>query len=163
MTSIDFRDSSAEAVHEAGAADATAAAEVAALLDRYLIALDDDALDDAWARGLFTEDAAVVFPVEQRHEGIAGLAAFHRGALGAFEATQHLNSPAVVDVDGDTARLRANVVATHVHHPGDEGPLLFSAGTLVTGEARRTADGWRLGLLSFRLVWAQGRPPGGTG
>lgn len=133
------------------------------LLDRYLIALDDEKLDDAWARSLFTEDARVEFPMS-RHEGITGLADYHRDALAAFERTQHLNSPAVVDVvSDDRAVLRANLVSTHVHHPGAAMEPLFVTGTLVTGEARRTPEGWRLAALSFRVVWMTGTPPGPGG
>ena len=143
-------------------------AEVGALLDRYLLSLDDDKLDDDWARSLFTEDAQVVFPISQ-HEGIDGLAAYHREALASFAATQHLNSPAVVEIDGTRASLRANLISTHVHlpagappggeQPGNERPPLFTTGTFVTGEACRTPSGWRLRRLSFRLVWAAGSPP----
>jgi hypothetical protein len=137
--------------------------EVGALLDRYLLGLDDDKLDDDWARGLFTEQARIEFPMSQ-HEGIDGLAAYHRQTLAMFERTQHLNSPAVVELDGDRASLRANLISTHVHlpanaPPGGERPPLFMTGTLVTGEARSTPDGWRLSRLSFRLVWATGSPP----
>ena len=129
------------------------------MLDRYLVNLDDDKLDDDWAAGLFTSDARVEFPMSH-HKGTAGLAAYHRDALAAFERTQHLNSPAVVEYTGDDrARLRANVVSTHVHQPGDTDEPHFVAGTLVTGEARRTPAGWRLSALTFRVVWTTGNPP----
>jgi SnoaL-like domain len=136
-----------------------AAAEISVLLDRYLMGLDDEKLDDAWADALFSADARVEFPMS-RHEGIDGLAAWHRQALGAFARTQHLNSPAVVDlVDGQRAVLRANLVSTHVHHPDTPGDPLFVSGTLARGEARRTERGWRLTELSFRAVWSTGTPP----
>jgi hypothetical protein len=136
-------------------------AAVGALLDRYLITLDDDELDEEWVRGLFTEDAVVEFPMS-RHAGREGLAGYHRDALAAFAGTQHLNSPAVLDrVDGEEAAFRANLISTQTHHPGAAGEPLFTTGTLVTGRARRTADGWRLTALSFRLLWTTGRPPGG--
>ncbi|MEK8141866.1 nuclear transport factor 2 family protein [Streptomyces sp. M10(2022)] len=90
-------------------------AEVAALLDRYLLTLDDEELDEAWAAGLFTQDAVVAFPMN-RHTGIDGMAAYHRRALSAFAATQHLGSPALVVLDRDRASLRANLMSTHVHH-----------------------------------------------
>ncbi|MFH8628195.1 nuclear transport factor 2 family protein [Streptomyces vietnamensis] len=149
----------------AGAADA---AEVGTLLDRYLIGLDHDKLDDEWARGLFTRDACVEFPIS-RHEGIDGLADYHRAALAAFERTQHLNSPAVVVLDGDDrASLRANLISTHVHLPAggpsdDASRAPFATGTSVEGEARRTPGGWRLSRLSFHLIWATGRPPAPAG
>lgn len=137
-------------------------AQVAALLDRYLISLDDEELNDAWAAGLFTADAVVAFPIS-RHEGAKGMAAYHRAALSAFAATQHLGSGSVVELDGDRATLRANLLSTHVHHarhaPRGDLPALFATGTFVNGEARRTPQGWRLTLLSFRLLWADGAPP----
>jgi hypothetical protein len=138
------------------------AAEVGALLDRYLLSLDADELDDEWAGSLFTVDAQVEFPIS-RHEGLAGLADYHRDALAAFAATQHLNSPAVVVVDRDGASLRANLVSTHVHRPDGtspaDAPPLFVTGTFVTGEACRAPDGWRISRLSFRLLWMNGNPP----
>ena len=134
--------------------------EISTLLDRYLIGLDDDELDDAWARGLFTKDALVEFPMS-RHVGLDGLAGYHRDALAAFAATQHLGSPAVVDLDdaGERAVLRANLVSTHAHHPGAADEPLFQVGTLATGEARRAAEGWRLSSLTFRVLWTRGTPP----
>ncbi len=72
-----------------------------------------------------------------RHEGLDGLAGYHRDALAAFAATQHLGSPTVVDLDdaGERAVLRANLVSTHAARRG--GRALFQVGTLATGEARR--------------------------
>ncbi|MHA6758328.1 nuclear transport factor 2 family protein [Streptacidiphilus sp. PAMC 29251] len=132
---------------------------VGALLDRYLLSLDDEELDEEWTRSLFTADAGVEFPMS-RHEGAEGLAAYHREALAAFAATQHLNSPAVVEFSGDDrAVLRANLVSTHVHLPGASVEPLFATGSLATGEAVRTPDGWRLRRLSFRMVWMTGSPP----
>jgi SnoaL-like protein len=132
---------------------------VAALLDRYFVSLDDEDLDDVWARGLFTPDAVVAFPMS-RHEGITGMAAYHSTALSVFAATQHLGSRAVVEVTGDSAVLRANLISTHVHHVPAKGgtPQLFATGTFVDGRARRTPLGWRLSELTFRLVWANGSP-----
>ncbi|MEV8309146.1 nuclear transport factor 2 family protein [Streptomyces flavidovirens] len=141
-----------------GTADFTDAARVAGLLDRYLIALDDEELDDAWARSLFTDEAVVAFPMS-RHEGLAGLAEYHHASIAAFAQTQHLGSPAVVSVEGDRAVFRANVLTTHVHHPGGDRPPLFRAGTLASGEAHRTPAGWRMSELSFRIVFTEGEPP----
>ncbi|MEV6204718.1 nuclear transport factor 2 family protein [Streptomyces sp. NPDC051771] len=135
--------------------------EISGLLSRYLVSLDDEEIDDAWARRLFTEDAHIDFPMSV-HDGIDGLAAFHLHARAAFAGTQHLGSSVVTDVDddGDHAALRANVLATHVHHPGAAADPLFQAGTLATARARRTAEGWRLASLSLRVLWTRGTPPG---
>ncbi|MCL6672744.1 MULTISPECIES: nuclear transport factor 2 family protein [Streptomyces] len=150
------------------AAGLAEAAVVGDLLGRYLIGLDDGELDDAWARSLFTEDAVVTFPMSA-HTGRAGLAAWHRASLAAFARTQHLGSPPVVDLDGERAVFRAQVLTTHVHRPGGQGPggqgpggqgpALFRAGTLARGRARRTPAGWRMSELSFRVLFTEGEPP----
>lgn len=155
-------DAAAAAASDA-ASGVLARAEVADLLARYLLSLDDEELDDAWAAALFTPDAVVAFPIS-RHQGLDGMAAYHRAALAAFAATQHLGSAALVVVDGERATLRANLLSTHVHHPQHARPQaerapLFATGTFVDGAARRTPQGWRLTLLSFRLLWADGSPP----
>ncbi|MEV8536608.1 nuclear transport factor 2 family protein [Streptomyces sp. NPDC051211] len=140
------------------------AAEVAALLNAYLIGLDDDFIDAGWAKGLFTDDVVIAFPPNARQEGIDGVPEFHRTSLKKFARHQHMGSPAVVEVDGDRAALRANVIATHVLHrpadaPQDAAAPVFQAGTFVKGEARRTPQGWRLSALSFEVVWTNGTAP----
>ncbi|MGV9941027.1 nuclear transport factor 2 family protein [Streptomyces sp. NPDC003401] len=154
MTSTDAASFTPDALADAFA--------VGRLLDRYLLALDSEKLDDAWAGTLFTADAVVAFPLS-RHEGMEGLAEWHRNSLAHFARTQHLNSPAVVDCAGDEAVLRANLVSTHVHRPGGEEGELFTTGTSVSGAARRTPGGWRLTRLSFALIWVDGVPPGARG
>lgn len=138
--------------------------KVGSLLDRYLLDLDDDgvALDDAWARSLFTEDAGVEFPMGG-HQGRAGLADYHRRTLSAWERTQHIHSPAVVELLEGRAVLRANLMSVLVHKADDSAPPIFVTGTFVSGEARLTPDGWRLSRLSFRLGWTAGRPPAAPG
>lgn len=128
--------------------------EVGALLDRYLVGLDERRIDDGWAASLFTADARVEFPMA-RHEGIEGLAEFHRTAMAKFARTQHLNSGAVVDLGDGRATVRANLISTQVL-PSE---ALFTTGTFAHGEARLDADGWRFSHLSFRLVWSTGQPP----
>ena len=135
-------------------------ASIGALLDRYLIGLDEDRLDDDWIRSLFTPDACVEFP-HKTHEGIDGMADFHRSALAAFAATQHLGSSVLVERTGDRATLKANLITTHLHKPDNVptvGPM-FTSGTAAVGEARLTEAGWRLQRLTIRSIWRTGNPP----
>lgn len=160
LFAMTFTRTSDESLREIGEPEIESRACVAALLDRYLVSLDQEELDAGWAAGLFTPDAVVAFPIS-RHEGIEGMADYHATALSAFAATMHLSSPAVVEVRDGTAALRANLMSTHVHHAAaqDGAPQLFTTGTSVRGSARRTAHGWRLSELTFHLVWSQGSPP----
>ncbi|MEU3609177.1 nuclear transport factor 2 family protein [Streptomyces sp. NPDC035033] len=144
--------------------------EIASLLNRYILGLDDEdvVLDEKWACGIFTRDAVVTFPVGESR-GIEEIVQDHRRMLAAWERTQHMHSPADVVVAGDSARLVAHVVATHVHRTGSPphaptaDPPTFSAGTFVSAGVRRTADGWRFTSLGFRLRWTRGTPPHARG
>lgn len=138
----------------------TEIAPVGALLDRYLIGLDGGDYDADWFRSLFTADVTVEFP-HASHEGLDGLVEFHRRSLSAYAVTQHLGSPAVVEIDGGKATLKANAIATHVHRPENVaavGPI-FASGSAVRGEAELTGAGWRLRRLSFQKLWMTGQPP----
>ena len=134
-------------------------AEIGELLDRYVLGLDYDKLDDEWTAELFSDDVVIEFPVS-RHTGIDGLAEYHRRALAMWAETHHLNTPSVVSVSGDRATLRANMTSVHVHHER-EGEIRphYVSGTCVTGDAVRTERGWRLSRLSFDLIWKTGNPP----
>ncbi|MEU6143260.1 nuclear transport factor 2 family protein [Streptomyces sp. NPDC047081] len=133
--------------------------EISGLLDRYVLGLDYDKLDDEWADGLFAEDVVIEFPVS-RHAGIDGLVEYHQRALAMWARTHHVNTPPIVSVTGGSATLRANMTSVHVHHER-EGEIRphYVSGTYVTGDAVRTERGWRLSRLSFDLVWKTGNPP----
>lgn len=135
---------------------------VADLIGRYLLTLDTEKPDSEWALGLFTPDIVIEFPMS-RHAGIEGIGEYHADMLSAFAATQHLSSAPLVEVAGESAGFRANVVSIHVHHPepapAADPPGRFSAGTLLRGEALLTAAGWRLRRMTFQVVWTEGRPP----
>ncbi|EPH44810.1 nuclear transport factor 2 family protein [Streptomyces aurantiacus] len=136
-----------------------AQAEVSSLLDRYVLGLDYDKLDDEWAYGLFTNDVLIEFPIS-RHTGIEGLVEYHQKALSMWARTHHVNTPSIVSVDGDRATLRANMTAVRVLHEQDgETRPHYSTGTYITGDAVRTERGWRLSRLSFDLIWKTGNPP----
>ncbi|GGR87318.1 hypothetical protein Snoj_65910 [Streptomyces nojiriensis] len=134
-------------------------AEISSLLDRYVLGLDYDKLDDEWASGLFSEDVLIEFPVS-RHAGIDGLVEYHQKALAMWDGTHHQNTPAIVSITADRATLRANMTSVHMHHQR-EGEALphYVSGTYITGDAVYTEHGWRLSRLSFELIWKTGNPP----
>jgi hypothetical protein len=140
--------------------------EIETLIDRYLAGIDDslyleqNPLDDAWARSLFTEDVVVKFPVGA-HEGLDGLAELHRKVMSKWKATLHFAPNRLIEFDGDVARVRAPLVGTHIHREDDPGEPLFAAHVLEA-EAVRTGEGWRFRRWTMRLVWRLGDPPAGV-
>ncbi|MEU0671712.1 nuclear transport factor 2 family protein [Streptomyces sp. NPDC006172] len=137
-------------------------AEIAELIDRYITLLDtqdDHGFDDTWPATVFTSDCRLEFPVGTI-EGIDEAAAFHFDRKSRFARTHHLAANYGIHLDGDTARVRIHLLASHVHHEDGPDPNgRFDIGGYSEGEAVRTPDGWRLRRWRFRLMWSAGAGP----
>jgi hypothetical protein len=66
----------------------------------------------------------------------------------------------VIELDGDQAAVRVNVMAMHLWADGFGDPNAldkhFVGGVVIQASARRTANGWRLTNLRGRNVWRSG-------
>ncbi|WP_205215135.1 nuclear transport factor 2 family protein [Amycolatopsis albispora] len=69
-----------------------------------------------------------------------------RGAFAPFQATHHVISGHVIDVDGDTAKIHAHVRAEHwlPDQATGDGRNRWLVVGFYDNEAVRTPDGWRL-------------------
>src|SRR5262245_32741391 len=90
--------------------------EIRDLMDRLGIALDDGRVDDL--RVVFSEDVQAEFPPTTL-DGLDELVEYGRQATDAFDRVQHAITNVVIDLDGDRASVRANLLAFAVHHGGD--------------------------------------------
>ena len=81
---------------------------IMALMNRYFATVDDaSGLDAEWARSIFSEDVRV----EHRGftlEGIEDLAVGNRFVRDGWDRTFHVSTNAQVELDGDSAHLRAS-------------------------------------------------------
>jgi hypothetical protein len=66
----------------------------------------------------------------------------------AVDATQHVITDVVVDVDGDRAAASANLVVTFV-----DGASLRTLGERYRFGAARTNAGWRLSRIEVDRIW----------
>ncbi|GAB3647949.1 nuclear transport factor 2 family protein [Streptomyces sparsus] len=139
-------------------------AEITDLVSRYVILLDtqdDLGFDDCWPRSVFTEDVRLEFPLGT-FQGLDGLAEFHHRAKAKFARTHHLAANHLVELSGDTATVRCQMLATHVQteqaraQAGPDLAPLFEVGGYYLAEAVRTPDGWRFRSWTCRVVWHQG-------
>lgn len=123
--------------------DRMAAAEV---ILRYGSSLDER----DWARlsTCFVPEVTSVLAGGPLMTGYAGLEEAVRVALGVYEATHHHIAGVEVDLDGDTARLRANLIATHLQ----DGPP-FVVGGVYREELVRTVEGWRICHHQLDALW----------
>jgi hypothetical protein len=129
---------------------------IMALMNRYFATIDDSSgLDAEWARSIFSEDVRV----EHRGftlEGIDDLAVGNRFVRDGWDRTFHISTNAQIELDGDRAHLRAQLLAIHVH-PASTPPEPYVIANVFEGDALRTFDGWRFQTLSLRPVWSTGQ------
>jgi hypothetical protein len=93
---------------------------------------------------IFTEDVAVKSPRGEAR-GIEELLALVKRGHDTFAQTVHNKANLVIDLDGDTARIRAHDIALFVV---DDASAAIAGGIAHYG-ARRTADGWRCTSLEI--------------
>lgn len=119
---------------------------VADVLTRYASSLDEQDWDRLTT--CFVPDAVAVLAGGPRLEGYAAIVEAVQLALGHYSATMHHLGNHEVEIDGDTARLRANLIATHVLEQGT-----FTVGGVYREELVRTADGWRISHHQLDMLW----------
>jgi SnoaL-like domain len=73
-----------------------------------------------------------------------------------FARTHHAMTSPIVELDGDTATVRSNLIATHVYRD-DEPGLHYEAGMVYHFIAVRTAQGWRFSHAKLKQVWSNGQ------
>ncbi len=120
-----------------------------------------DELDAAQEPALFADDVVLSTPggeAEGREAVVAQARRNHQ------VPTQHLITNLVSEVDGDRARMSANLLVVFADGPpatvGPRRVELPTAG-LTLGEryrfeARRGGDGWRLTRVEVEAIWASG-------
>lgn len=106
----------------------------------YAAAVDDR--DMARYRACFAEDAEIVGFGEETVTGADAWTASVESQLDAFSSTQHLMSPQLASITGDTATARTDVQALHVLKDGN-GAMFTLWATYLTDFVRND-DGWKI-------------------
>lgn len=129
-------------------------------VNTFFRALDEKHFDDSYFRQILTADARVIRPNGAATVGPANIADSLARSFTRFEATHHILAGHDVDVDGDTAAVRANLVAIHIWNDRPvEASMLdrsFTAGGVLTADLRRFPDGWRISKAETRVIWRTG-------
>ncbi|GAB3996821.1 hypothetical protein GCM10029992_18020 [Glycomyces albus] len=123
-------------------ADRSALAE---LVSRHSLWIDQERWDET--DRLFTEDV-VVKSVRGEAHGIEALVALARKGHDDFDQTMHNKANLVIELDGDTATVRAHDIAVFAI---DDKTAAVAAGIHHYG-ARRTEAGWRFDRLEITPV-----------
>jgi ketosteroid isomerase-like protein len=112
------------------------------VMTRYATGVDTR--DEELFAGCFTADVVVSGFGREPFEGLEAWIGFFRRALDRFTVTQHMISNHAVEVEGDRAKMRTYVQATHL--------MTAAPGTMMTiwgvyhSELVRDGDTWRISL-----------------
>jgi ketosteroid isomerase-like protein len=135
-------------------------ARIIRVVGSYFRALDEKHFDGSRFRQILAPDARVIRPNGAAVVGPENIADSHARSFARFEATQHLLAGHDVDIDGDTAAVRANLVAIHIWKDRPAGASMldrsFTAGGVITAALARTPDGWRITRTENDVIWRTG-------
>jgi len=83
--------------------------QISELLSRFCSVIDDKCINVETMAVAFTPDGRFVAPNGAAVVGSEAIAADRIKSFSRFRATHHVTSDHIIDFDGDTARLRANM------------------------------------------------------
>lgn len=115
-------------------------------------------------KALFTDvvytDYTALWGGEPQEAGVDDLLATDkqgswRRTMDGLESTQHLITNILVDVDGDTASVTANVVGVH-RLTNPHGSPLWTVGGTYDLRLERTGDCWRIRAITQGITWVDG-------
>jgi hypothetical protein len=107
-------------------------------------------------RQLFTADATVTTGgTANSHDALVEQA---RRRHSRDDSIQHFISNLIIDLDGDQAVGRANLLVSFAR-TGPADPAPFLVGEVYRFAFRRTREGWRITSLVSARNWSLNRPP----
>jgi hypothetical protein len=129
--------------------------EIADLVYRLGAFLDARRFDEM--RSLVVEEATVRTPGGTA-EGREALIAQARRNHQPDEPTQHVITNPIIELDGDRAKVRANLVVNFAAPAGREeslpaSPRKYSLGETYQFDVVRTSEGWRFSSVESKPVW----------
>jgi len=126
--------------------------EIAQLTAKLGATLDEKRPEDL--RQVFAPDVQFQFG-DNLVSGVGEIVKRGQMLAGKFARVHHVITNVIVDLDGDSARVRAQLVATHGYWD-DRPDLHFDSGGIYRFEVTRLAEGWRISKASLQNVWTNG-------
>ena len=126
---------------------------------RYEYALGIDTRDFDLLRSIFTDEITMDF---QDYSGqpaqtlsadawVAGVKVLFTG----LDATQHVMTNPIVDIDSESATCRMYMKAEHFL-ANDEGSFDYAIGGYYTDRLRKDGDRWLIEAVTLKLFWQRG-------
>lgn len=132
--------------------------EIEDVLTRYCYAVDDREWDSY--RNLFTADAVIDDRVTGGlHSGVEEHIQYLKRALSKVLLSQHAISTVHIDLNTDSAQVRAHCSCPMVVDLGEEKRHVFFQGLWYRNSLTRTNNGWKISRLVEEGYWAYNVPP----
>jgi hypothetical protein len=106
-------------------------------------------------RQLFTADATVT--TAETATGQDALVEQARRRHSRDDGIQHIITNLIVDLDGDQATGRANLLVSFARH-GPDDPAPYLIGEVYRFAFRRTPRGWRITRMAGTRTWSLNQP-----
>lgn len=126
--------------------------EITDLVSRLGTHLDEKRPQDL--RKIFTDDIRFYFE-GTLVEGIEEVVKRGQVLAERFARIHHVITNILIDLEGESAEVRANLIATHVYWD-DRAELHYESGNLYRFTTIRTPAGWRIARASLHNVWTNG-------
>lgn len=134
--------------------------QISELLSRYFAAVDDKCIDMKIVKATFASDGKIVRPDGSAIVGWKDILDRQNKSFARFRATHHIMTDPIIDIEGNKAKVRANLTAMHLWNFNESDPNSitshFVAGLVCSVIAIQTNDGWRINEMSNRNVWRTG-------
>ena len=134
--------------------------EVARVVQSYFRALDEKHFDAQHFASIFTAEAKVTRPGGGSLIGPTEISASHEKSFARFEGSQHLLAGPDISIPGNTATVRANLVAMHMWQgskaSANNPENFFIAGGVIHSELVQTDGQWKISQISNDVVWRAG-------
>jgi ketosteroid isomerase-like protein len=129
--------------------------EITETLYRYATALDTR--DRELLRDVFLEDAVFLIGAGVgEYRGVEAIGSVVSEFLGGLEASQHIITNPVIELDGDRATSTCYLHAQHYMPDQRTGGNTLEIGGTYRDTLVRTADGWRIQQRELQVTWTEG-------
>jgi len=134
--------------------------EITSIVNSYFRALDEKNFDAEHFAAICTPDAKVTRPNGAALIGPEEISASHKKSFIRFEGSQHFVTGHDISLDGNTANVRANLIAMHMWQgsKSDANKLdnFFIGGGVVHATLIQSHGHWKISQMSNVVLWRAG-------
>lgn len=145
---------------QAAIAELIKKSDITRVLNSYFRALDQHNFEARHFETFLTTDARMTRPNGASLVGPEEISGSHKQSFARFEGTQHFLTTPDISIEGDTAAVRANLIAMHMWQGSNTNANnvdnFFVAGGVVSARLIQTDEQWKISQLSNAVVWRAG-------